>query len=127
MSTDQNSRTLAQLQDDAALNADVDRNRFAVPAIRRIVAEAWMGGRAEVKAESAVPDGSWQEALNWLKACLQGYDYLLIEPEEGLAAWQEARARGEQRIIAACARVAALAGLTEDQAQLLAKLAEPQL
>jgi hypothetical protein len=54
-------RTLEQLQDDAELNAETmrdhpDRARFAVPAVRQIVAEAWAGGRAEAQAGAAVPD-----------------------------------------------------------------------
>jgi hypothetical protein len=100
-------RTLEQLQADAELNAATlrdhpDRARFAVPAVRRIIAEAWACGRAEVRAEAPSPDGSWQEALDYLKACITGYDLLLADADPGLHTWAEARARGQQRIIAAC-------------------------
>jgi hypothetical protein len=102
-------RTLAQLQDDAVLNAREmnnphrpHRHGYAEAAVRRITAEAWAGGRAEIRAESAVPDGSWQDALDYLKACITGYDYLLIDAQPGLHTWEVARARGRERIIAAC-------------------------
>lgn len=109
-------RTLAQLQDDAELNArhitaynegwehlaDSD-----VAAVRRIVAEAWAGGRDEGRAEHAVPEGSWQERLGYLKACIWGLDLLQADPEgPGTHTYAEAVARGQQRIIAACRALA---------------------
>jgi hypothetical protein len=53
-----------------------------------------------VRPDAAVPDG--EDPLTWLKMCLQGYDYLLADPQPGLFTWQEARDRGRRRIIAAC-------------------------
>lgn len=109
-------RTLAQLQDDAELNAlDIldrpDRAMMAGVAVRRIVAEAWQGGRAEGRAEHAVPEGSWQKRLDYLKACIQGLN-LLQGDAEGLSTstYAEAVARGQQRIIAACRALADAAG-----------------
>ncbi len=113
-------RSLAQLQDDAELNArhitaynegwehlaDSD-----VAAVRRIVAEAWQGGRAELAAESALPEGSWQEYLDYLKACIWGLDLLQGDAEgAGTHTYAEAVARGQQRIIAACRALAGAAG-----------------
>jgi len=105
-------RSLAQLQDDAELNArhitaynegwehlaDSD-----VAAVRRIVAEAWQEGRAE----AAMPEGSWQERLDYLKACIWGLDLLQADTEGlGTGTYAEAVARGQQRIIAACRALA---------------------
>ena len=133
-------RTLAQLQDDAALNArhitaynegwehlaDSD-----VAAVRRIVAEAWAGGRDEAvhelavmrnderagvlsrvrhpsaHREAAMPEGSWQDQLDYLKACITGLDLLQADAEgTGTHMYAEAVARGQQRIIAACRALA---------------------
>jgi hypothetical protein len=99
-------RSLAQLQDDAELHArDIaahpERASAVVLVLQRIVAEGWAGGRAEKQAEFTVPEGSSQDALDYLKACITGYDYLAFEdgtPEE----LEEARVRGQARIIAAC-------------------------
>jgi len=56
--------------------------------------------------DAAVPDG--EDPLHWLKMCIQGYDYLLMDdggPDR--ITWREARNRGRRRIIAACLAVAA--------------------
>jgi hypothetical protein len=62
---------------------------------------------ASPAGDAAVPEGDWQVKLDYLKMAFQGYDYLLIDPQPGLAAWQAARARGLRRIVAACLAVAA--------------------
>lgn len=59
-------------------------------------------------ADAAVPDG--EDPLNWLKMSIQGYDYLLADPQMGLATWHEARDRGRRRIVAACLAVARAEG-----------------
>jgi hypothetical protein len=56
--------------------------------------------------DAAMPDG--EDPLNWLKMCIQGYDYLLMDdggPDH--ATWREARDRGKRRIVAACLVAAA--------------------
>jgi hypothetical protein len=104
-------RSLEQLQNDAELNArhiltyNEGWEHLAgkdIEAVRQIVAEAWAGGRAEIRAEHTVPEGSADNALDWLKACIQGYDYLLADPQPGLHTWAEARARARLRILEAC-------------------------
>jgi hypothetical protein len=88
-----------------------DRTVFAVvPAtaaadMLEAIRRAYRDGRGDspeiaVSADAAVPDG--EDPLNWLKMCIQGYDYLLALPEPGLATWNEACDRGRRRIIAAC-------------------------
>lgn len=54
--------------------------------------------------DAVVPEG--EDPLSWLKACIQGYDYLMADPEVGLATWHEARDRGMRRIRAACRVIA---------------------
>lgn len=69
--------------------------------------------QGQIAADAIVPEG--EDPLNWLKMCLQGYDYLLADPQPGLFTWQEARARGLRRIVAACLAVAAAYQKTDDQ------------
>jgi hypothetical protein len=88
-----------------------DRKVFAIVPERdavdvlEAIQRAYRDGRDDgpeitVSADAAVPDE--EDPLNWLKMCIQGYDYLLALPEPGLATWNEACDRGRRRILAAC-------------------------
>ena len=71
-----------------------------------LIAQARIFDQETRPRQDAGTRDSWQEKLDYLKACIIGYDLLLADPHPGLATWHEARARGERRITEACRALA---------------------
>jgi len=86
-------------EEDAELFAVVPDS--AAVNVLAAIGRAYRDGR-----QDADTGDSWQERLDYLKACITGYDLLLASPQPGLHTWNEARARGQRRIAAACRALA---------------------
>jgi hypothetical protein len=71
-----------------------------------LIAQARVFDQETRPRQDSAPGDSWQERLDYLKACITGYDLLLADPHPGLATWHEARARGQRRIAEACRTLA---------------------